>query len=79
MTALQVMLLILVAVGGTGVVLTRDPSAQVVSVSFYGIVLATLFVVFQAPDVALSQFVVGAVALPLAVVMAIAKVRGGPG
>jgi energy-converting hydrogenase B subunit D len=77
MTVLQVILLLLVAAAGTGVVLTRDPSAQVVSVSFYGILLGTLFVLFQAPDVALSQFVVGAVALPLAVVLAIAKVRGG--
>jgi energy-converting hydrogenase B subunit D len=34
-----------------------------------------MFLVFQAPDVALSQIVVGAVALPLMVVLALAKVR----
>ena len=76
MTALQVVALILVAVAGTGVVLTRDPLPQAIAASFYGLFLATLFLVLQAPDVALSEIAVGAVALPLMILLALAKVRG---
>jgi energy-converting hydrogenase B subunit D len=76
LTVLQLTLLIFVAAGGTAVVLTRDPLAQCVSVSFYGLILGLLFLVFHAPDVALSQIVVGAVALPLMILLALAKVRG---
>jgi energy-converting hydrogenase B subunit D len=75
-TFIQVAVLLLVAVAGTGVVLTRDPLRQAVSVSFYGLVLGILFLDVHAPDVALSQIVVGAVALPLMVLLALAKVRG---
>lgn len=61
----------------TSVVLARDPLRQAMVASIYGLVLGLLFFVFQAPDVALSQTVVGAVALPLMVLLALAKVRGG--
>jgi len=40
-------------------------------------VLAVLFFTLQAPDVALSEIVVGAVALPLMILLTLAKVRGG--
>lgn len=73
---LQAVLLVLVALGGLGVVLTRDPLRQAVVVGFYGLLLALLFFVFQAPDVALSALVVGTVALPLMILLALAKVRG---
>ena len=43
--------------------------------SLYGLVLGILFFVWQAPDVALSQTVVGAVALPLMILLALAKVK----
>ncbi len=76
-TALHVVILLLVAAGGTGVVLTRDPLSQAVGVSFFGLLLAILFPVFQAPDVALSAIVVGALALPLMILLALAKTRGG--
>ena len=69
------MVLVLVAVCGTCVVLARDPLRQAVMASVYGLVLGILFFVFQAPDVALSQTVVGAVALPLMILLALAKVR----
>ncbi len=72
---LQVIALVLVALGGAGVVLTRDPLYQAIVVSFYGILLALLFFLFQAPDVALSQIVVGALALPLMILLALAKIR----
>jgi energy-converting hydrogenase B subunit D len=41
----------------------------------YGLSLAVLFLVFQAPDVALSQLVVGAVAVPIVLLSAIRRVR----
>lgn len=76
LTLLQGALLLIVALGGLAIVLTREPVRQTIAFSFYGLLLALLFFVFQAPDVALSQIVVGAVALPLVVLLALAKVRG---
>ena len=74
-SALQAVSLVLVAVAGTAVVLTRDPTRQVLVTGFFGLLLAILFLVFQAPDVALSQIVVGGVALPLMVLLTLAKLR----
>jgi energy-converting hydrogenase B subunit D len=78
-TILHIVILLLVAAGGTGVVLSRDPLSQAVGVSFFGLLLAILFLVFQAPDVALSAIVVGALALPLMILLALAKTRGRAG
>jgi uncharacterized MnhB-related membrane protein len=72
---LQATILIFVAIAGTGVILTRNPVHQSITVSFYGLLLGVMFFIFQAPDVALSQIVVGAVALPLMILLALAKVR----
>ncbi len=77
MTVLQVLVLALVAAGGTTVVFTRDPLSQALVASFYGLLLALMFFVFQAADVSLSQIVVGAVAQPLMILLALAKIRGG--
>ncbi len=75
MDALQVTLLVLVAAGATAVVLTRVPVRQVVVLSVYGVMLALLFLAFQAPDVTLSELTVGAVALPILLLLTLAKVR----
>jgi energy-converting hydrogenase B subunit D len=75
MDALQVTVLVLVAAGAAAVVLTRAPVRQVIVLSGYGLLLAVLFMVFQAPDVTLSELTVGAVALPLLLLLALAKVR----
>lgn len=72
---LQTAILLFVAAAGTGVVLTRTPASQAIMVSFYGLLLGILFFVFQAPDVALSQIVVGALALPLMILLALARVK----
>lgn len=77
MTVLQVVVLGLVAVSALAVVVARDPLRQAMVASIYGLVLGILFFVFAAPDVGLSQTVVGAVALPLMILLALAKVRGG--
>jgi uncharacterized MnhB-related membrane protein len=56
-------------------VLTRSPVRQVLVLSAYGLVLALLFLVFQAPDVTLSELAVGTVALPALLLLALARVR----
>jgi energy-converting hydrogenase B subunit D len=68
-------LLVLVAVSGLGVVRTRDVTSQVIALGFYGVLMALVFFFFQAPDVALSQITVGAVALPLMVMLAISRMK----
>ena len=77
MTVLHVVALLLVAASGLGVVVTRDPVSQALTTGIHGLLLAVVFFIFQAPDVSLSAIVVSAVALPLMVMLAIAKVRGG--
>ena len=76
MTAIQAVALLLVAAGGTAVVLTREPLRQAIVAGIFGLLLALLFFTFQAPDVALSQITVSSVALPLMILLAIAKIRG---
>jgi energy-converting hydrogenase B subunit D len=75
MDALQITLLVLVGVGATAVVLIRAGVRQVLMLSIYGVLLAVLFLAFQAPDVTLSELVVGAVALPIILLLTLAKVR----
>jgi energy-converting hydrogenase B subunit D len=72
---LQAGLLVLLAVGGLGVVLMRDPLRQALMVGIYGLLLALLFFVLQAPDVALSQIVVCTVAVPVMILLTLAKIR----
>jgi uncharacterized MnhB-related membrane protein len=73
--AVQIVALLLVALGAWAVVAAREPLRQAIVVSIYGLILGVLFFAFQAPDVALSNIVIGAVAVPLIILLAIAKVR----
>jgi uncharacterized MnhB-related membrane protein len=75
MDVLQVTLLVLVAAGATTVVLIREPVRQVIMLSVYGVLLALLFLAFQAPDVTLSELAVGAVALPALLLLTLARVK----
>jgi uncharacterized MnhB-related membrane protein len=75
MIGLQAGLLALVALGAPAVVLTRDPLRQALVVGVYGLLLALLFFVLAAPDVALSEIVVCTVGVPLMILLALAKVR----
>ena len=75
MTALQSMIIVLVGAGGLAVVLARDLLRQAIVSGIFGLLVAVLFLVFQAPDVALSEIVVGSVAFPLVLVAALAKVH----
>lgn len=75
MTPLQVVTIALVALAAPAVVLTRDLVRQALVLAFYGFGLVVLFVLFQAPDVALSALVVTGIAYPLVLVAAIARVQ----
>jgi len=75
MTVLQIVALAVVAVAAPAVVLTREPLRQAMVVGLYGFVLAVVFFLFQAPDVALSEIVVATIALPIMIVLAVAKLR----
>jgi energy-converting hydrogenase B subunit D len=75
MTALQIVGLVAVALGGTAVVFTGEALRQTMVLGIYGIALTFLFFVFQAPDVALSEVVVTSVGLPLIILAALRKIR----
>jgi uncharacterized MnhB-related membrane protein len=75
MDVLQAVLLVLVAAGATAVVLTRSPLRQVIVLSAYGLILALLFLAFQAPDVTLSELAVGSVLLPALLLLTLGRIR----
>lgn len=75
MPILQIAVLALVVIAGTILVFTRNVASQAIVLSLFGLLLALMFMIFQEPDVALSQIVVGAVGLPLMVLLALAKMR----
>ena len=69
------LLLLLAAVSGSGVALTRDPRRQVLAIAANGFVLTLLFMALQAPDVAFAEVAVGAAATPLLFLVALASMR----
>jgi energy-converting hydrogenase B subunit D len=75
-TAVQLVSLLLVALGASAVVAARDPLRQAIVASLYGLILGVLFFAFQAPDVALSNIVVGSVVTPTIILLALAKIGG---
>ena len=74
MTVLQAALLVMLAITSTAVVLRRDPLRQTLVAGIYGLLLGLLFFAFQAPDVALSEIVVGTFVIPTLVILALGKV-----
>jgi energy-converting hydrogenase B subunit D len=72
---LQLVVLVLCAAAATAVVLSRDVLRQAIVNGVYGLVLVALFLVFQAPDVALSVLVAGGIAYPVVLLGAIMRVR----
>jgi energy-converting hydrogenase B subunit D len=74
MVPLQAVSMLFVALGALAVVLSRDIVKQALVFSVYGFALVVLFVVLQAPDVALSALVVSGIAYPIVLVSAIARV-----
>lgn len=75
MSTLHLLSYLLVAAGATAVVLTREPRRQALVFSVYGLLLAFLFFVLRAPDVALSQLTVGVVAMPLMLIVTLRRLR----
>jgi multicomponent Na+:H+ antiporter subunit A len=73
---LQVVAIALVGLAGLAVVTARDPLRQAIVLGLFGLGLGILFVVFQAPDVALSALVASTVALPFILLTALAKLGG---
>jgi uncharacterized MnhB-related membrane protein len=73
LSVLQITALVVVALAGTATVAMRDPVRQAVVAGIFGLSLSILFFIFGAPDVALSQIVVATVAVPLMVLLALAK------
>ena len=65
MTVLHYVAVVLVGASALAVVLTRDLFRLVLMSNLYALALVVLFLLWQAPDVALSELVVGAIALPL--------------
>jgi uncharacterized MnhB-related membrane protein len=75
MTVLQIVALAAVAAGGTATVAVRDPVRQALVSGVFGLALAVLFFTFEAPDVAMSEIVVATIAVPLMVLLALAKLH----
>lgn len=75
MTVLILVALSLVGAAGTTVVLTDRPDRQAIVLSGFGLALTVLFMLLQAPDVALSQLVIGGVVVPLMVMLTVRAVR----
>jgi uncharacterized MnhB-related membrane protein len=75
MTPLQIGLYLLTGLAGAAVVLTREPRRQAIMMGFNGLVLALLFMVLQAPDVAYSELAVNTVALPFLFLVTLAAAR----
>jgi energy-converting hydrogenase B subunit D len=74
-TVLIAIALTVVALAGTAVVVGEPPERQAVSLSVFGTTLVVLFVVLQAPDVALSELGVGTAIIPLMVMLTIRTMR----
>jgi uncharacterized MnhB-related membrane protein len=74
MIGVQIAALSLVGAFALAVVLVHDVLRTTILFGIYGLTLVVLFVVFQAPDVALSELVVSMVAFPLILLTALAKV-----
>jgi uncharacterized MnhB-related membrane protein len=64
-----------VLVSAVLVVQLANLNGAVMALSALGLVLALMFVVLGAPDVAQSEIVVGSIALPVLYLMAIGKIR----
>jgi energy-converting hydrogenase B subunit D len=72
---LDYLVLAVVLVSAVLVVWLRNLNGAVMALSAVGTMLAVLFVILGAPDVAHSQVVIGAIALPVLYLVAIGKSR----
>lgn len=70
------LLLVGVIVSAVQVVRVRGVVNAIIAFSAVGTFLTLLFFQMQAPDVALSEAAVGVVAVPLVLLISLAKIRG---
>lgn len=72
---LDVLCLVAIVTSAVLVLLLRNLNGAVMALSTVGMLMSLLFVVLSAPDVAQSEVVVGAIALPALYLIAIGKIR----
>lgn len=73
MSLLEIILYVLVGTVATAIVFSKRPVNQLFVYSMYGGIMALLFFVLHAPDVALSEITVGTLAVPLMVLVTMMK------
>lgn len=71
----DILCLVAIVASAVMVMLLRNLNGAVMALSTVGMVMSLLFIVLAAPDVAQSEVVVGAIALPALYLIAIGKVR----
>jgi uncharacterized MnhB-related membrane protein len=71
MNVLYVFSIVLAGAAALAVVLTTNLLRMAMLASFYTLTLVIFFLLLQAPDVALSELVVGTIAYPVVLVVAI--------
>jgi energy-converting hydrogenase B subunit D len=71
MNVLYVFSIVLAGAAALAVVLTTDLLRMAMLANFYTLTLVIFFLLLQAPDVALSELVVGTIAYPVVLVVAI--------
>jgi energy-converting hydrogenase B subunit D len=74
--AINLVLIVGLLVSAWLVVRVRRIIDAVIAFSVVGTFLTLLFLQMQAPDVALSEAAVGAVAVPMVLLISLAKIRG---
>lgn len=75
MNVVYAVTIVLVGAGALTVVLVRDLVRLAMVASFYTLLLVVFFVLLHAPDVALSELVVGTIAYPVVLLAAILLAR----
>jgi uncharacterized MnhB-related membrane protein len=68
---IYVVSIVLAGAAALAVVLTTDLLRMAMLASFYTLTLVIFFLLLQAPDVALSELVVGTIAYPVVLIVAI--------
>ncbi len=68
--------LLLVAGGGTAVVLIRRIRVQAIVLSLFGLIQTIAFLALKAPDLAIAQLAVGSAAVPVLFVLVINRISG---
>lgn len=76
MTPLHGLVLLLLAASGTSLVFQREPLHALLVSSVFNSILVVFFLVFQAPDVAMSQVAITSLPLALVYLLTLAKEQG---